>query len=65
MASLGAFLLLLAFVLSAYAAAASVAGARRGSRKLTESGIGAFYTVAAIMTVAPSNKPSRAGEACS
>lgn len=52
MASLGAFLLLLAFVVAAYAAAASIAGARRGSRRLVESGIGAFYTVAAVMTVA-------------
>ena len=52
MASLGAFLLLLAFVTAAYAVAASVAGARRRNNRLIESGIGAFYTVAAIMTVA-------------
>jgi cytochrome c-type biogenesis protein CcmF len=52
MASLGAFLLLLAFVTAAYAVAASVAGARRRNTRLIESGIGAFYTVAAIMTVA-------------
>jgi cytochrome c-type biogenesis protein CcmF len=52
MASLGSFLLLLAFVTAAYAAAASVAGARRGRSSLIESGVGAFYTVAAIMTVA-------------
>ena len=52
MASLGAFLLLLAFVTAAYAVAASVAGARRRNSRLIESGIGAFYTVAAIMTVA-------------
>ena len=52
MASLGAFLLLLAFVLAAYAVAASIAGARRRSSRLIESGIGAFYTVAAVMTVA-------------
>src|ERR687892_1175380 len=52
MASLGAFLLLLAFITAAYAVSASVAGARRRSTRLIESGIGAFYTVAAIMTVA-------------
>ena len=52
MASLGALLLLLAFVIAAYAVAASVAGARRRNTRLIESGIGAFYTVAAIMTVA-------------
>ena len=52
MASLGAFLLLLAFVLAAYAVASSIAGARRRSSRLIESGIGAFYTVAAVMTVA-------------
>ncbi len=52
MASLGQFLLLLAFVVSAYAAAASVAGARRRHSRLIESGIGALYLVAAVMTVA-------------
>ena len=52
MASLGSFLLLLTFVIAAYAAAASVAGARRRNNRLIESGIGAFYTVAALMTVA-------------
>src|SRR5688572_6275558 len=52
MASLGSFLLLAAFVISAYAAAISVAGARRRSRGLIDSGIGAFYLVAAVMTVA-------------
>jgi cytochrome c-type biogenesis protein CcmF len=52
MASLGAFLLLLAFITAAYAVSASVAGARRRNTRLIESGIGAFYTVAAIMTVA-------------
>ena len=40
------------FVVAAYAAAASVAGARRRNNRLIESGIGAFYTVAALMTVA-------------
>ncbi len=52
MATLGAFLLLLAFVISAYAAAASVAGARRRSAGLVASGVGALYLVAAVMTVA-------------
>jgi cytochrome c-type biogenesis protein CcmF len=52
MASLGYYLLLAAFVASAYAAAMGVAGARRRSRALVESGIGAFYLVAAIMTAA-------------
>ncbi len=52
MAALGSFLLLLAFVIAAYAAAASIAGARRRRNALIESGVGAFYTVAAIMTVA-------------
>jgi cytochrome c-type biogenesis protein CcmF len=52
MASLGALLLLLSFVTAAYAVAASVAGARRREPRLIESGVGAFYTVAALMTVA-------------
>jgi cytochrome c-type biogenesis protein CcmF len=52
MAALGSFLLLAAFVISAYAAAVSVAGARRRSRGMIDSGIGAFYLVAAVMTVA-------------
>src|SRR5919107_1521189 len=52
MASLGYYLLLAAFVVCAYSAAMSVAGARRRSRALVESGIGAFYLVAAIMSVA-------------
>ena len=52
MASLGTFLLLASFVVCSYAAAISVAGARRGSRRLIESGIGAFYLVTALMTVA-------------
>ena len=51
MASLGSFLLLAAFVIASYAIAASVAGARRGSRRLIESGVGAFYLTAAVMTV--------------
>jgi cytochrome c-type biogenesis protein CcmF len=52
MASLGTFLLLATFVVCSYAAVVSVAGARRRSRRLIESGIGAFYLVAALMTVA-------------
>jgi cytochrome c-type biogenesis protein CcmF len=52
MASLGAFTLLAGFVVAAYAAAMSVAGARRGSRRLIESGIGALYLNTALMSVA-------------
>src|SRR5919108_4364851 len=52
MASLGSFLLLATFVVCSYAAAVSVAGARRRSRRLIESGTGAFYLVAALMTAA-------------
>src|ERR1700688_2910660 len=52
MGALGAFLLLAAFVVCSYALVASVAGARRGSRRLIESGIGAFYLIAALMTLA-------------
>src|SRR6476646_7506675 len=52
MPSLGSFLLLASFVVCAYAVAASVAGARKRSRRLIESGTGAFYFVTALMTVA-------------
>ncbi|MCC7416698.1 MAG: cytochrome c biogenesis protein CcsA [Acidobacteria bacterium] len=52
MAALGSFLLLATFVVCAYAGAVSVVGARRGARGLVESGIGAFYLVAALMTAA-------------
>src|SRR5215212_11633927 len=52
MASLGALLLLIAFVTAAYTVAAAIAGARRRNTRLIESAIGAFYTIAAIMTVA-------------
>ncbi len=52
MANLGTFLLLASFVMCAYAAVASVVGARRGSRRLIESGIGAQYLIAALMAVA-------------
>jgi cytochrome c-type biogenesis protein CcmF len=52
MASLGSLVLVLSFVAAACAVAASIAGARRGSHRLIESGIGAFYTVTALLTVA-------------
>ncbi len=52
MPTLGNFLLLASFVVCAYAVAMSVAGARRRSRRLVESGVGAFYLVTALMTVA-------------
>ena len=52
MASLGTFLLFAAFIVCSYAAVVSVVGARRGSRRLIESGIGAFYLITALMTVA-------------
>jgi cytochrome c-type biogenesis protein CcmF len=52
MATLGTFILLAAFVTCAYAFSASVAGARRRSWRLVESGVGAFYFVAALTTVA-------------
>src|ERR1700704_416873 len=52
MASLGSFLLRSAFVTCSYAAVISMVGARRRSRRLIESGIGAFYLIAALMTVA-------------
>src|SRR5215212_10296115 len=49
---LGSTILLATFVVASYALAASVAGGRRRSRALIESGIGAFYMTAALMTVA-------------
>src|SRR4051812_37935368 len=52
MASLGTFLLLAAFVVCSYAAMVSIVGGKRRSRPLIESGIGAFYLVAALMTAA-------------
>ena len=52
MPTLGSFVLLTSFVVCAYAVAVSVAGARRRSRPLIESGIGAFYFVTALMAVA-------------
>src|SRR5688572_6649646 len=54
MSWLGYYLLLAAFVVAAYAASMSVAGARRRSRPLVESGIGAFYLITAIMLAASS-----------
>jgi cytochrome c-type biogenesis protein CcmF len=54
MAALGYYLLLGAFVVAAYAASISVAGARRRSRALIESGVGAFYLITAIMLAASS-----------
>jgi cytochrome c-type biogenesis protein CcmF len=52
MASLGSFLLLATFVVCTYAAVVSVVGARRRSRRLIDSGIGAFYLISALMTLA-------------
>ncbi len=52
MASLGSFLLLATFVVCSYAAVVSVVGARRRSRRLIDSGIGAFYLISALMTLA-------------
>lgn len=52
MATLGSYTLLAAFVACAYAAAAVVAGHRRRSARLVESGVGAFYLVTALMTLA-------------
>lgn len=54
MATLGSYTLLAAFVVCAYAIAVSVAGARRRSLQLVESGVGAFYLVTALMTLASS-----------
>ena len=52
MSTLGSYTLLAAFVACAYAAAAVVAGHRRRSPRLVESGIGSFYLVTALMTLA-------------
>ncbi len=52
MSSLGTFVLLATFVIACYAATVSVVGARRRSTRLVQSGIGAFYLTAAMMTVA-------------
>ena len=52
MATVGSYTLLAAFVACAYSIAASVVGARRRSSRLVESGIGSFYLVTALMTLA-------------
>lgn len=52
MSSLGTFVLLASFVVACYATVASVAGARRRSWRLVESGVGAFYLTAALLTLA-------------
>ena len=52
MATLGSYTLLAAFIACAYAAAAVVAGHRRRAPRLVESGIGSFYLVTALMTLA-------------
>jgi cytochrome c-type biogenesis protein CcmF len=52
MATLGAGILLATFVVCIYAASVSVAGARRRSQRLIDSGIGALYLTTALMTVA-------------
>src|SRR6187399_2251107 len=52
MSALGSFVLLATFIVASYALAACVAGGRRRSRALIESGVGAFYMTAALMTVA-------------
>jgi len=52
MATVGTYTILAAFIFCAYAVAATVAGARRRSTRLIESGIGASYVVTALMTFA-------------
>jgi cytochrome c-type biogenesis protein CcmF len=52
MASLGYFTLLAAFLVAVYAATVSAVGARRSSRRLIESGLGAFYLLTALMVLA-------------
>jgi cytochrome c-type biogenesis protein CcmF len=52
MASLGYFTLLATFLVAVYAATVSAVGARRGSRRLIESGIGAFHLITALMALA-------------
>ena len=52
MASLGALLLLIAFVTAAYSVVAAVAGARRRNTRLIESAVAPFYTLAAIKSLA-------------
>jgi cytochrome c-type biogenesis protein CcmF len=52
MSSLGTFALLASFVVACYAATVSVVGARRRSLRLVDSGVGAQYLVAALLTLA-------------
>jgi cytochrome c-type biogenesis protein CcmF len=52
MASLGTFLILAAFVTASGACAASLAGARRGTRALIDGGIGLFHAVTAMTIMA-------------
>ena len=52
MSTLGTYTLIAAFIACAYSAAAAVAGHRRRSLRLLESGVGAFYLVTALMTLA-------------
>jgi cytochrome c-type biogenesis protein CcmF len=52
MSSLGTFVLLASFLAACYAAAVSVAGARRRSWRLGESGVGAFYLTTALLSLA-------------
>ncbi len=54
MATLGSYTLLAAFLVCTYAIAASVAGARRRSPRVIQSGVSAFYLVTALMTLASS-----------
>jgi hypothetical protein len=51
MSALGSFILLATFIVASYALAASVAGGRRRSRALIESGVGAFYLTSAIFVL--------------
>ena len=52
MATLGYAILLTTFVVCSYAVGVSVAGARRRSQRLIDSGIGAFHMVTALMVMA-------------
>ena len=49
MAAFGTLTLLIALVVAAYAGAASLVGARRGSRRLVESGRAGVYALAAVL----------------
>src|SRR6201981_2166152 len=52
MASLGSFFVLTTFRVGASPVVGSIVGARRRSRRMIESGVGALYLVAALMTAA-------------